>query len=117
MSIIPLHWLLLLLANLTGVAPVPVPAEVQAVIRPEVTAGTGYYCGGMTSRFSVLCPPEYGDAVQLSPTLWQQPLLMQHLALHEYGHRLGSGSEDEAERFACRAVPMRVIVSGATCAP
>lgn len=112
---IPLHWLLLLLSALTGIAPVPVSESQMVVVRGDLPTGyAGYTCNGV-GGVGALCSSLTVDAVQIASEMWANPLAMQHVAMHEYGHRLFGGSEDEAERYACRTVPLEAIVYDMRC--
>lgn len=114
---LPLVWLLLLLANLTGIQP---PTDIPLTTTVHIghlEGALGYSCGG-TARVDRYCrsmDAQPGDLL-LSDTLWERPRLMQHVAMHEYGHQITDmRSEYEAEAYACLWVPFTVTVGGFTC--
>lgn len=114
---IPLSWLLLILASVTGVQP---PSDVSqtamVMVRDELPADLwGYNCGGVRAIGSQLCPR--GQEAEITVLgLWDKPLLMQHVAMHEYGHTLyPTGGEWGAEAYACRTVPLDGLIYNMTC--
>ena len=115
-----MYWLLMLLASLTGVQPpTDVPRGMMVAVRPLPAPYSGYNCGSGVGVIDPVCPSSIGITagdVVLDDSLWAHPYTMQHIAMHELGHTVcGSSSEECAEAYACKWVPMTITVSGIEC--
>ena len=120
--LIPLYWLLLILASMTGVQPPPdVPRDINVLVQPMPAQQGGWYCGAV-GILDTTCPAykiKAGD-ITLNTLLWWSPWYMQHIATHELGHHVcaaskGDFSEECAEAYACKWVPLDITVSGVKC--
>lgn len=122
--LIPIYWLLLGLASLTGVAPPPdVPRDRMVLVTTYPEDGSNvaaYWCGAGVGPLDPWCPSGRGikaGDLTVSDRLWSRPLTMQHAATHEVGHLICGADEYCAEAYACRWVPMHVVAYDMHCRP
>ncbi|MFA7295840.1 MAG: hypothetical protein WC211_01475 [Dehalococcoidia bacterium] len=119
MTLIPVYWLLLGLAGLTGVQPPPdVPRSMLALVHDVPAPYSGYNCADGVGVLDPVCPAGRGIGagdVVIDEALWATPYAMQHVVMHEVGHRRCGSDERCAEAYACRWVPMAIAASGVEC--